>query len=51
MEAQFVLMAATFILALAYVVKLVYRNIFHKKNGCTTGCNKCGADFSNIAKK
>ncbi|WP_461789212.1 FeoB-associated Cys-rich membrane protein [Pedobacter sp.] len=48
MDIQFILMIAIFILALAYIGRLVYRSISPKSNSCGTGCGKCAANFDQI---
>ncbi len=47
MNIQEVLVYIAFALALIYAVRLVYRTIKSKK-GCSSGCGKCGVDFSKI---
>jgi hypothetical protein len=39
---QNVIIATLFLLALAYVGRMVYRN-FTAKSGCASGCGKCNA--------
>lgn len=47
MGAQEIIVAALFAIAVFYIARIVYRNLQSKK-GCSSGCGKCGADFSNI---
>lgn len=48
MDIQFILMLVVFGLALFYVARKVYRSIAAKNKGCSSGCGKCGADFSSV---
>ncbi|TDG37230.1 FeoB-associated Cys-rich membrane protein [Pedobacter changchengzhani] len=48
MDIQTILVFLFFAAALVYVVRLVYKSVQSKKNGCSSGCGKCGVDFSNI---
>lgn len=48
MDIQFILMIAFFIAALAYIGRVVYRNINPKNNSCNTGCGKCAANFDTL---
>ncbi|MGY3052762.1 ABC-type methionine transport system permease subunit [Pedobacter sp. UYEF25] len=48
MSTQAIIVFLLFIAAIAYVARMVYRSIQSKKNGCGTGCNKCGVDFSKV---
>ncbi|TZF85923.1 FeoB-associated Cys-rich membrane protein (plasmid) [Pedobacter sp. BS3] len=47
MTFQGILVALVFLLAAAYIGRSVYRNL-HSKKGCSSGCGKCGVDFSEI---
>ncbi len=48
---QNVLIGLTFIGALAYLSRMLYRNL-NAKTACSTGCGKCNAiDFSKIEEK
>ena len=46
MELQEVLLIAIFSCAVFYIIRVVYRSL-KPGNGCSSGCGKCGADFSN----
>jgi hypothetical protein len=46
MNAQGVIVAILFLLAAAYLCRMIYRSLTVKK-GCGTNC-KCGVDFSQI---
>ncbi|WP_131677823.1 FeoB-associated Cys-rich membrane protein [Arcticibacter eurypsychrophilus] len=50
MGIQEVLVLVLFILAAAYIGRLIYRSL-HAKSGCASGCGKCGADFSGVKLK
>jgi hypothetical protein len=50
MNFQEIIVGILFIIAIAYVGKIVYQMIKPKKNGCGANC-KCGVDFSEIEKK
>ncbi|RRN77823.1 FeoB-associated Cys-rich membrane protein [Pseudoxanthomonas sp. SGD-10] len=45
MEIQTIITAVIFVLAIAYVANMAYRNLNPKKS-CSNGCGKCGVDFS-----
>jgi hypothetical protein len=47
MGVQEILLAAIFVIALAYLGRMMYRNLKSDKD-CASGCGKCGADFSKI---
>jgi len=47
METQEVLVILIFAVAIAYIGRFIYKNLY-SKNGCSSGCGKCGADFSNV---
>ena len=47
MGIQEILLAVIFVVALAYIGRMMYRNLRADK-GCARGCGKCGADFSKI---
>ncbi|MFD1629085.1 FeoB-associated Cys-rich membrane protein [Pseudopedobacter beijingensis] len=49
MDIQKVLVLLVFLLAVAYVGRMIYRS-FAKKSGCGSSCN-CGIDFSNVEPK
>lgn len=51
MSVQAIIVFLLFAAAILYVVRLVYRSIQAKKGGCSTGCNKCGVDFSEVKPK
>jgi hypothetical protein len=44
---QTVLVILFFTGALAYVIRLIYKN-FQAKSGCSSGCAKCSIDFDKI---
>jgi len=46
MGIQEVVVALLFLVAIAYVGRMIYKNA-RAKEGCGTNC-KCGVDFSNI---
>lgn len=47
MDIQTILVIILFVAALWYVVRMVYRSMSAKSNGCASNC-KCGVDLSNI---
>lgn len=47
MDIQEIIVLTLVILAVAYLGRLIFRNLRSKK-GCASGCNKCGVDFTNI---
>ncbi|MEJ6982532.1 FeoB-associated Cys-rich membrane protein [Pedobacter sp. P351] len=47
MGVQEVLVILLFTIALVYVGRIVYKNL-QSKNGCSSGCGKCGVDFSDV---
>ena len=47
MEMQEILVIVLFAIALIYVGRIVIKN-FRSKDGCSSGCGKCGVDFSDI---
>lgn len=48
---QELIIGVLFLIALAFVSRLIYRS-FRAKNACSTGCGKCGAvDFEKIEKQ
>ncbi|PWG82342.1 FeoB-associated Cys-rich membrane protein [Pararcticibacter amylolyticus] len=47
MGAQEIIVTGLFIIALGYIIRIIYRNLNSKK-GCASGCGKCGVDFSGI---
>jgi hypothetical protein len=48
---QQVIVIAIFIVAVAYIGRLVYKS-FQAKSACDSGCGKCGAvDFNKIEKQ
>jgi hypothetical protein len=48
---QQIIVIVVFLAAIAYVGRLVYKS-FHVKNGCASGCGKCGAiDVASIEKQ
>ena len=48
MDIQLIIILLLFLCALYYIGKLIY-NSLKAKNGCASGCGKCGVDFSKIA--
>ncbi|MGV3509612.1 MAG: FeoB-associated Cys-rich membrane protein [Sphingobacteriaceae bacterium] len=44
---QEILVIVLFALAAFYIGRVIYKNL-QSKNGCSSGCGKCGANFSNI---
>jgi hypothetical protein len=47
MDIQLIIIIILFLGALYYIGKLVYSSL-KAKNGCASGCGKCGVDFSKI---
>lgn len=47
MDIQEIIVLALFVLAVAYIGRLIFRSLRSKK-GCASGCNGCGVDFTNI---
>jgi hypothetical protein len=45
---QMITVIVLFVVALAYVVRLVVRNFTKKDPSCGSGCGKCGVDFNKI---
>ncbi|MBC8051479.1 MAG: FeoB-associated Cys-rich membrane protein [Sphingobacteriaceae bacterium] len=45
MQVQEILVALIFLIALFYIGRLIFRNLKSDK-GCSSGCGKCGVDFS-----
>jgi hypothetical protein len=50
MGVQEVLVILLFAIALLYIARIVYKNL-QSKNGCSSGCGKCGVDFSDVKVK
>lgn len=48
MDFQTILLVVSFIAAVIYVGRIIYRAIAPKNNGCATGCGKCAANFDHI---
>ncbi len=48
MDLQQILVIVIFLAALYYVGKKVYSSVFPSKGNCSTGCNKCAANFEQI---
>jgi hypothetical protein len=46
---QQIIVILTFLAAVAYLGRIVYRS-FAIKSGCSTGCGKCGVDFQQVEK-
>ncbi|RZK43717.1 MAG: FeoB-associated Cys-rich membrane protein [Pedobacter sp.] len=49
MNIQFILVIVIFICALLYVGRIIYRAIWPKNAGCSSGCGKCSVDFEKIS--
>jgi hypothetical protein len=47
MGVQEVVLVLLFLAALFYVGRMIYENLQSKKS-CSSGCGKCGVDFSDI---
>lgn len=50
MNIQVIIISILFICAVFYVARFVFKSLSAKK-GCSSGCGKCGVDFSNIDTK
>ncbi|MFD2161829.1 FeoB-associated Cys-rich membrane protein [Paradesertivirga mongoliensis] len=50
MQIQEILLVLIFTAALFYIGRIVYRNLKSDK-GCSSGCGKCGIDFSETGLK
>jgi hypothetical protein len=50
MGVQEVLVILLFTIALSYIARVVYKNL-QSKNGCSSGCGKCGVNFSDVKPK
>lgn len=48
MDVQLIFVVIIFAAAVFYVVRMIYRSIAPKGNGCNSGCGKCAANFDNI---
>jgi len=47
MGLQELMVIAFFLVAVVYTARVIYRNVKPQKN-CSSGCGKCGVDFSNV---
>jgi len=47
MDTQEIIVLILFVLAVAYIGRLVFRSLRSTK-GCASGCNKCGVDFTDV---
>jgi len=47
MNTQEILVMLIFVAAVFYIARIIYKNL-KAKNACSSGCGKCGVDFSNI---